>query len=140
VHGALAFAVGLVFAAGLVLSGMTQPGKVVGFLDFAGAWDPSLAFVMIGAIGVFAPVYAASRRVRAPLVHAQTIDLRLVGGAALFGVGWGLSGYCPGPAIVGLGALAPGAIVLVPAMLVGMWLVPRALLPCVSASSHPPRS
>ena len=123
--GPLAFACGLLFALGLGLSGMTQASKVTGFLDVAGAWDASLAFVMLGAVGVFAPVYAWSRRRRAPLLDSGTIDARLLGGAAIFGVGWGISGFCPGPAIASLGALTPAALVFVSAMLVGMWVVRR---------------
>ncbi len=125
----VAFGCGLLFAVGLGLSGMTQPGKVVGFPDVAGAWDPSLAFVMIGALAVFAPAYRWSRRLAAPLgapgfvdAAERTIDARLVGGAALFGAGWGLSGFCPGPAIVSLGAASHAELVFVPAMLAGMAL------------------
>ncbi len=96
---------GLLFGAGLVLSGMTRPDKVIGFLDLTGDWDPSLAFVMVGAIGVFAfAAWAARRQTRpvwAPSFQWPTrkdIDARLLLGSALFGLGWGLAGYCPGPA------------------------------------------
>ncbi|MDB5859926.1 MAG: sulfur transport family protein [Ramlibacter sp.] len=123
------FIVGLLFGLGLILSGMTDPGKVVGFLDLAGAWDPSLAFVMGGA--VFASLFAflfARRRTRAflggamELPTARDIDRRLVTGSLVFGVGWGLAGFCPGPALVSLGAGHWQALVFVLAMLVGMAL------------------
>ena len=104
-----AFACGLIFAIGLGLAGMTQPAKVIGFLDLTGAWDPSLAFVMGGAVlvGLIAfPLILARRRPwlggRFALPERNDIDAPLVAGAALFGMGWGLSGYCPGPALVSL--------------------------------------
>lgn len=117
---------GALFGAGLVVSGMTDPAKVRGFLDAAGAWDPSLAFVMIGAIGVHGALLRLVLRRRAPLFGRafdlparKDIDGRLVGGAAIFGVGWGLAGVCPGPAVVclGTGSVAPAVFVL--AMLAG---------------------
>ena len=122
-----AFASGLVFGIGLLLSGMSDPGKVKGFLDLAGSWDPSLAFVMAGAIavGLFAVRFAA-RRARTFFGHAlelptaRDIDLRLVAGSAVFGVGWGLAGFCPGPSLVALGAGADQAVVFVISMLIGM--------------------
>ncbi len=122
-----AFTSGLVFGLGLLLSGMADPGKVKGFLDLAGAWDPSLAFVMAGAIlvGFFAFRFAGGRA-RSFLGGAiqlptrRDIDLRLVAGSAVFGVGWGLAGYCPGPALVSLGAGQDKAVVFVAAMLAGM--------------------
>jgi uncharacterized membrane protein YedE/YeeE len=130
VKPALAFGCGLVFALGLGLSGMTQPGKIVAFLDVTGAWDASLLFVMAGAIAAFAPAYAYSRRLRAPrmapafvLPADRRIDARLVAGSILFGVGWGVSGFCPGPAIVSVAALSWAALVFVPAMLLGMAVV-----------------
>ncbi len=105
---------------------MTLPSKVAGFLDVAGAWDPSLALVMVGAIGVYFVASALSRRRRRalfgeamPPAPSSKIDARLVGGALLFGVGWGLSGFCPGPALVALGAGLPAALWFVPALLVG---------------------
>jgi uncharacterized membrane protein YedE/YeeE len=127
------FAAGLVFGIGLLLSGMADPGKVKGFLDLAGSWDPSLAFVMGGAIlvGIFA-FALASRRTRSFLggaMHLPTrrdIDLRLLGGAALFGVGWGLAGFCPGPALVSLGSGQDKAAVFVAAMLGGMLIYEAA--------------
>lgn len=122
-----AFAAGLVFGLGLIVSGMSDPGKVRGFLDLAGAWDPSLAFVMGGAIlvGFFAFRFASSRArsflggaLRLPT--RRDIDRRLVAGSVVFGVGWGLAGYCPGPALVSLGAGQDKAVVFVIAMLAGM--------------------
>jgi uncharacterized membrane protein YedE/YeeE len=124
-----AFAAGLVFGIGLVLSGMTDPGKVKGFLDVAGAWDPSLAFVMAGAIAVGFFAFAfARRRARAffgGAMHLPTnrdIDSRLVAGSLVFGIGWGLGGFCPGPALVSFGAGYDKAAVFVAAMLGGMLL------------------
>lgn len=125
---ALAIGVGALFAVGLVISGMTDPAKVRGFLDITGAWDPSLAFVMIGAIGVHAPIAYVIAKRRAPVLAqafaplAKVIDSRLIVGAAIFGAGWGIAGYCPGPAIVSLlgGSLAGAAFVA--AMVGGMWL------------------
>lgn len=133
----IALASGLVFGLGLIASGMTDPAKVKGFLDVAGAWDPSLALVMGGAIavGVFA-FAAANRRTRswtgdAMEVPVNTrIDTRLIGGGVLFGIGWGVAGFCPGPAVVALGSGMGAAWIFVPAMLAGMaihdrWLAPR---------------
>jgi uncharacterized membrane protein YedE/YeeE len=122
-----AFAAGLVFGIGLIVSGMTDPGKVIGFLDLAGRWDPSLAFVMGGAILVgYFSFAAAGRRGRTFLggaMHLPTrrdIDARLVAGSAVFGIGWGLAGFCPGPALVALGAGIDQAALFVAAMLAGM--------------------
>jgi uncharacterized protein len=132
-RGVVAFLSGVVFAVGLAISGMTRPSKVIDFLDFAGAWDPSLAFVMIGAIGVH--VYFARRALgmRAPLfadrfdlTTRRDLDVPLLGGAALFGIGWGLGGYCPGPAFVSLASRSTSAIVFVAAMLVGLFVARRA--------------
>jgi uncharacterized membrane protein YedE/YeeE len=124
---AAAFAAGLLFGIGLILSGMTDPGKVIGFLDFFGNWDPSLAFVMAGAIlvGFFAFAFAR-RRTRTFLGGAlhlpqnRDIDNRLVGGSLVFGIGWGLAGYCPGPALVSFGSGQEKAAIFVAAMLGGM--------------------
>ena len=122
-----AFAAGLVFGIGLIVSGMTDPGKVIGFLDLAGRWDPSLAFVMGGAILVgYFSFAAAGKRGRTFLGGAMAlptrrdIDARLVAGSAVFGVGWGLAGFCPGPALVALGAGIDQAALFVAAMLAGM--------------------
>jgi uncharacterized membrane protein YedE/YeeE len=131
-HRISEFAVGLIFGLGLIVSGMTDPGKVLGFLDLVGAWDPSLALVMGGAIvvGVFA--FALARRRSTTFLGSALhlpargdIDRRLLGGSLLFGVGWGLAGFCPGPAIVSAGSGQPKAIVFVLAMLAGMWLFER---------------
>lgn len=120
---------GLLFGLGLILSGMTDPAKVLGFLDVAGWWDPSLALVMAGAIavGLAAFAYAARRATSwlgAPMrvPAAGRIDRRLLLGSALFGAGWGLAGLCPGPALVNLGGGDIGVPVFVIAMLAGMGL------------------
>jgi uncharacterized membrane protein YedE/YeeE len=124
-----AFAAGLVFGIGLILSGMTDPGKVIGFLDVAGTWDPSLAFVMGGAIlvGFFAFGLAARRAASflgggMHLPQRRDIDNRLVAGSLVFGIGWGLAGYCPGPALVSFGSGHEKAAIFVAAMLLGMML------------------
>jgi uncharacterized membrane protein YedE/YeeE len=122
-----AFAAGAIFAVGLALSGMTKPAKVVGFLDVAGAWDASLAFVMMGAIAVHAVAHRLIVRGGAPLFddafHLPTrkdFDRRLLAGAAVFGVGWGLGGYCPGPGIVAASSGALAAIVFLVGMTAGV--------------------
>ena len=122
-----AFAAGLVFGIGLILSGMTDPGKVIGFLDVAGNWDPSLALVMAGAIAVgFFAFVLARRRAQSVLGGAmhlpqrRHIDARLVGGSVVFGIGWGLAGFCPGPALVSLASGEAKAALFVAAMLGGM--------------------
>ncbi|MBV8502301.1 MAG: YeeE/YedE family protein [Paucibacter sp.] len=121
------FLAGLVFGLGLIVSGMADPRKVLGFLDLAGAWNPSLALVMVGAIAVGLPAFAvAKRRTRSmlglalKLPTARHIDRRLVGGSLLFGVGWGVAGFCPGPALTALGMGELKAAVFVLAMLAGM--------------------
>lgn len=120
-------AVGLVFGLGLVVSGLANPAKVLGFLDLAGGWDPSLALVIVGAIAVgMIGFAAASRRERSWLglpmrfPSSRVVDRRLVVGSLLFGIGWGLAGFCPGPALVALGAGYWQAAVFVAAMLAGM--------------------
>jgi uncharacterized membrane protein YedE/YeeE len=125
----VAFLVGLLFGLGLILSGMTDPGKVQGFLDLAGAWDPSLAFVMGGAILVGLVAFTlARRRTTAFLGGAmhlpsnRAIDRPLVVGSLVFGIGWGLAGFCPGPALVSLGAGHWQALLFTVAMLAGMAL------------------
>ena len=122
------FLLGLLFGIGLVVSGMADPAKVLGFLDPLGQWDPSLAFVMAGAVLVAFVGYRQAFRRGRPLLApsfqlpARTdVDQRLVVGAGLFGIGWGLGGFCPGPALVSLGLGSPGVLVFVPAMLLGMW-------------------
>ncbi len=126
---AAAFAAGLVFGLGLIVSGMSDPAKVLGFLDVAGRWDPSLAFVMGGAVLVAFLAFALARRRTANflggamhLPTARDIDLRLLAGSVVFGVGWGLAGFCPGPALVAFGAGREKAAVFVAAMLGGMVL------------------
>ena len=121
------FVAGLLFGIGLIVSGMTNPGKVLGFLDLAGRWDPSLAFVMGGAIliGVFAFRIAKQRTSTLlggtlHLPKGSTIDKRLVFGSLVFGAGWGLAGFCPGPALVSLAMGQSKALVFVVAMLAGM--------------------
>ncbi|MGE8200255.1 MAG: DUF6691 family protein [Variovorax sp.] len=120
---------GLVFGLGLIVSGMANPAKVLGFLDLAGAWDPSLAFVMGGAVIVSAAAFLFARRRKLSLLGApimlptaRRIDRRLVGGSLLFGVGWGVAGFCPGPALVSLGMGEFKAVVFLGAMLLGMGL------------------
>ena len=120
-------AAGLIFGLGLVISGMANPAKVLNFLDVAGHWDPSLAFVMLGAIAVTATGYRFVLRRPKPLLDQSfhlpgrsTIDQPLVIGSAIFGLGWGLFGFCPGPAMTSLGLAATGTLVFVPAMLIGI--------------------
>ncbi|MFN3201199.1 MAG: DUF6691 family protein [Bradymonadia bacterium] len=124
----VAFVAGVVFAVGLALSGMTEPAKVIGFLDFTGTWDPSLVFVMGGAVMVtfvlFRLIWRRGQPVLAGRFHLPTrndVDGRLLGGAALFGVGWGLGGYCPGPAIASTSTATSGLLVFLGAMLGGMY-------------------
>ena len=119
---------GLIFGFGLILSGMANPTKVLGFLDLAGKWDPSLALVMAGAIGVALPAFLLAKRRPASVLNTPMmlptgtqIDKRLVLGSVLFGMGWGVAGFCPGPALVALGMLQTKAAVFVIAMLVGMF-------------------
>jgi hypothetical protein len=142
VDGIVAFGCGALFAWGLVLGGMTRPSKVIGFLDFGGSWDPALAFVMIGAATVYFLAYRAVLGAPRPLLDVafympwrRKLDVRLFGGAAAFGVGWGLVGYCPGPAIVSLGTGAVAPFVFVAAMAGGMMLE-RALEGALRTSSE----
>lgn len=139
------FLVGLLFGIGLILSGMTDPGKVIGFLDLAGAWDPSLALVMGGAImvGFFAFAVAKGRTTAflGGALHLPTrrdIDRQLVIGSLVFGIGWGLAGFCPGPAIVAAGAGHWQAVVFTLAMLAGMAV--RELGARAAAQAGMPRS
>jgi uncharacterized protein len=118
---------GLVFGLGLIVSGMADPAKVLGFLDVTGAWDPSLALVMAGAIAVVAPAFALAQRRATSVLGAsmpgptsRVIDRRLVVGSAAFGVGWGVAGFCPGPGLVALGMGEVKALVFVGAMGLGM--------------------
>ena len=121
------FICGLIFGAGLLISGMNQPEKVLGFLDILGAWDATLAFVMAGAVAVSAVGFALARRSAAPVFAARfswperrDIDAPLVTGAILFGIGWGLVGICPGPALVNLAGFSLPIVVFVVAMVLGM--------------------
>ena len=126
-HTLSAFLVGLLFGLGLVVSGMSDPFKVIGFLDIAGPWDPSLAFVMAGAVVVGLVAYRIAGRRTAALLGgpmqlpaAQGIDRRLVIGSLAFGVGWGLAGFCPGPSLVAMGAGYGKGAAFVVAMVAGM--------------------
>jgi uncharacterized protein len=120
---------GLTFGLGLMLSGMTNPSKVLAFLDVTGAWDPSLAFVMVGAIAIAAVAFASVKKRNQSLLaqkmqfpNTRDIDMTLILGSLSFGVGWGLAGICPGPALVLLGMLSLKGIVFVIFMGFGMWL------------------
>lgn len=129
----IALGAGLLFGAGLAISGMFDPAKVLGFLDIAafgsGGWDPSLAFVMVGGLAVTMPVFLYARSRARPLAATQfqkpgatAIDRRLMLGALIFGIGWGLVGYCPGPALAALAFGATGTILFVLAMIAGMFI------------------
>jgi len=143
----VSLACGLIFGAGLLISGMTQTGKVLGFLDIFGAWDATLAFVMAGAVAVATIGFALAKRRGTPVFAAQSlwptrkdIDAPLVIGAALFGIGWGLVGLCPGPALVNLAGLGLPVIVFVAAMAAGMiaqdmWSKQKAAAPGTSETA-----
>lgn len=139
------FLSGLVFGLGLILSGMADPAKVQNFLDLAGAWDPSLAFVMGGATLTAFVGYRLVWSRAAPVLNprfdlptSRAIDRPLLTGAALFGIGWGLGGFCPGPALTALPLLAPGTLVFVPAMILGLWIGSRLKpLPLLTARTTP---
>lgn len=118
---------GLLFGIGLMVSGMANPAKVLGFLDLAGRWDPSLAFVMVGAIGIGSLAFFIAKRRKRSLLGLPVqlpvgteITPRLVLGSTTFGIGWGLAGFCPGPALVAMGAGYPKAVGFVAAMVAGM--------------------
>ena len=132
VKTAVGYIAGLLFGLGLAISGMTDPARALGFLDIAGAWDPTLMFVLGAAVGttfvgyrlVFArgtPLFSAKFQ----LPTKQELDAKLLGGAALFGVGWGLSGYCPGPAIASIGGLTLPLLALLAAMVLGWFIAQR---------------
>src|SRR4029450_12300490 len=128
-RAAINFIAGLIFSLGLLISGMANPAKVQNFLDLAGTFDPSLIFVMLGAVVVTLIGYLFVLRRPRPLLAERArvpslkdIDGRLVVGSGLFGIGWGLSGFCPGPAITSLPLLAKGTLIFVPAMLIGIGL------------------
>ncbi len=146
------FAIGLIFGLGLLLSGMSDPAKVLNFLDLAGiasgTWDPSLAFVMVGAIAVTFVGYGRVLKRPQPwfaekfhLPTQRDLDLRIISGPAIFGVGWGLAGFCPGPALTVLGFGSSAAIMFVAAMLAGMsvarWLAGRPSLSRIATSADP---
>jgi uncharacterized membrane protein YedE/YeeE len=140
-----AFVCGLVFGVGLVVAGMTDPANIKGFLDVAGDWRPQLLAVLGSAVVVTTALYALARRRTAPLAGAafqwptrNDVDARLVAGAALFGIGWALGGFCPGPAIASLGLGSIEAWVFVPAMAAGMWIARRAS-PATTAPPLPAR-
>ncbi|HEX2134900.1 MAG TPA: DUF6691 family protein [Microvirga sp.] len=144
-RAAAALLSGTVFGLGLAVSGMVNPAKVLAFLDIAGRWDPSLALVMAGALAVAFVGFRLVLRRRAPLFagrfelpSAREIDARLLGGAALFGIGWGLVGFCPGPAIASLAFAWKEPLIFLAAMLAGAWLYrasARARPPATSAAS-----
>src|SRR6266513_4875375 len=124
----LIFVAGGLFGTGLAVSGMTDPARVIGFLDIFGAWDPALLFVMAGAVGVYGMGMLILRRfdgVKLPSAAASPIDRQLVIGATIFGIGWGLGGFCPGPALANLGALRIEALLFVATMAIGMVLAQR---------------
>ena len=123
------FLSGILFGLGLTISGMINPAKVIGFLDVAGNWDPSLALVMASGLAVTVPGFHFILKQKRPLFEAKfflpgkaDIDLRLIGGAVLFGIGWGLAGLCPGPALAGITSLDTSVLSFVAAMLAGMLL------------------
>jgi len=124
----VSFISGIVFAVGLGVGGMTQPAKVIGFLDFAGNWDPSLAFVMLGAIGVHSLFYRAIRTRPSPLfssgfslANRMEIDSRLIGGSVIFGLGWGIAGFCPGPALTSLASGNFSTVIFSAGMIAGIF-------------------
>jgi len=126
----LFFVAGGLFGTGLAVSGMTNPARVIGFLDVFGAWDPALLFVMAGAVGVYGLgmlilCRVKNRNLKLPSPTSSPIDRPLVIGAAIFGVGWGLGGFCPGPALANLGALRIEALLFVATMAIGMVLAQR---------------
>lgn len=135
--------IGLLFGTGLVVGGMADPAKVLNFLDLFGTWDPSLAFVMAGAVAVTFVGFRAVLKRRAPLFDrnfhlpaGRGLDRRLVAGSALFGIGWGLAGFCPGPALTSLGLGSVQSLVFVPAMLAGMAVARHLAAPRTSARPH----
>ncbi|MFN0317505.1 MAG: DUF6691 family protein [Burkholderiales bacterium] len=141
-HRFIEFITGLLFGLGLILSGMTDPGKVLGFLDVFGLWDPSLALVMGGAIAVGVFAFAAAKTRTATflggamhLPNPAGMDKRLIAGSVLFGAGWGMAGFCPGPGMVSLASGQPKALMFVVAMMLGMILVEIA-----DRLIHPPRA
>lgn len=152
-----AYVAGLLFGVGLALAGMVDPAKVIGFLDLFGAWDPSLAFVMGGAIAIHFVLFRVVTKRASPLFDARfqlptrrDLDAKLIGGAAIFGVGWGLGGFCPGPGLTSLGAGSLAALVFVATMTLGMIVqhrtsamkpfLARSITPDVPMGERPSRS
>ena len=122
----LIFLAGMLFGAGLALSGMTDPERVIGFLDIGGDWDPTLAFVMGGALLTFAVgSFLVRKKANLKCASCEPVSRNLVIGSVVFGIGWGLGGFCPGPAIANLAELRTEALVFVPMMALGMFLVQR---------------
>jgi uncharacterized membrane protein YedE/YeeE len=123
------FVIGMVFGFGLTISEMINPARVIGFLDVTGRWDPTLALVMAGALAVTLPAFSIILRRARPVLSRQfylptksKIDRAVIFGAAIFGVGWGLAGFCPGPALAGLASGDPGVFLFVAAMIAGQWI------------------
>jgi uncharacterized membrane protein YedE/YeeE len=136
---AIIYLIGVLFGLGISLGGMADPAKVVNFFDVAGSWDPSLAFVMAGALGTTAVGYRVVLARSAPLMERQfvlptsrSIDLRLLGGATVFGIGWGLTGFCPGGALPALGTAEPAVVIFAGAMIAGI-LIAKAI---IAATDH----
>ena len=126
------FALGILFGLGLSISEMTNPARVIGFLDVAGGWDPTLMYVMSGALAVTVPLFPWIQKRQKSLLGealqlptATRIDARLIIGAAIFGIGWGLAGLCPGPALANLASASSGIVLFVAAMIAGQWLAIR---------------
>jgi uncharacterized protein len=126
------YAVGLLFGIGLMIGGMTNPAKIIGFLDVFGAWDPSLAFVMAGAVAVASAAFRIAKGRTFSLLgrviaidDLKRIDINLIVGSAIFGIGWGLSGFCPGPAIASLGTAEPKAGLFIVTMILGSFAAHR---------------
>lgn len=125
----VAYGVGLLFGIGITISGMANPAKVINFFDITGSWDPSLAFVMGGALIMTYVGYRAIFIMGRPVLETELslptrsdLDLRLVGGSALFGIGWGIAGFCPGGALPALGTGNPSVLIFVSALVVGIWI------------------
>jgi uncharacterized membrane protein YedE/YeeE len=142
---AVAFVVGVTFALGLGIGGMTQPARVLAFLDVAGGWDPTLAFVMLGAVAVYAAAFPIVMRRGRPILGGafalpsrRDVDGRLVGGARVFGIGWGLAGLCPGPGLTALASGEPRALLFVAAMTTGIFV--HRLIERASAAPAAPRA
>lgn len=145
-EGAVALASGVLFGIGLAVAGMTRPEKVLGFLNFFRGWDPSLMFVMGGAIGVHAIAWRIIKRRPSPIFSARFVvptrrdlDARLLVGAGIFGVGWGLGGFCPGPGLTSLVTAAPTVLAFIVAMLVGNYAAARAE-PAIEKALQRPKS